>query len=259
MQTEFQIPMGRRIWEPVLFFLLWLFTRVTVEGLENIPPSGPLILIINHVHFLDPVVVVAAVPRYVVPIGKAESFEWPVVGHLLKWYPVIPIRRGEVDMTATRRAHSLLAAGQGLLIAPEGTRSPTGALQRGKEGFVFFARRYDPIIVPAGVTGATEFPECCKRLRRARVHVKIGRPFKFRWPASRRGDRAVIRQMADEAMYRIAELLPPAMRGVYADLSQATEEYILSVEPAWAEGRLTRPRRLPFNPFRVISTSQSNI
>ncbi|NOZ28691.1 MAG: 1-acyl-sn-glycerol-3-phosphate acyltransferase [Chloroflexi bacterium] len=233
-QPSFRVPLGRRIWDPVLHFLLWLFTRVTVEGVENIPPTGPLILILNHVHFLDPVVLVAHVPRYAVPIGKAEAFEWPVVGKLMKWYRVIPIRRGELDMTAMRWADRLLAAGQALIIAPEGTRSRTGKLQQGKSGAVFFARRHDPIIVPVGVTGATDFSENIRRLRRTPIHVKIGRPFKFRWPASRRVDRETMRQMTDEAMYRIAELLPPEMRGVYADLSQATTEYIIPIEPTWA-------------------------
>jgi len=230
MQAAFRIPLGRRIWEPVLHFLLWMFTRVTVEGLQNVPRAGPAILILNHVHFLDPVVLVAAVPRYAVPIGKAESFKWPVVGKLLEWYPVIPIRRGELDMAAIRWADSLLAAGQALIIAPEGTRSLTGGLPQGKEGVVFFARRHDPVIVPAAVTGATPFVANLKRLRRTPIHIKIGKPFKFRWPTSSRVDKGIMRRMTDEAMYRIAALLPPEMRGVYADLSRATTEFIIPLD-----------------------------
>ena len=231
-QSRFRIPMGRRIWDPVLHFLLWLVVRVEVEGLENIPATGPLILILNHVHWLDPAVLVAHVPRYAVPLSKAEALEWPVVGQLMKWYKVIPIRRGELDMAAMRWANRLLAAGQALIIAPEGTRSPTGSLQRGKEGVVFFARRYDPAIVPVAVTGTTSFDENFKRHRLTPVHIKIGPPFKFRWPTSGRVDRETMRRMTDEAMYRIAELLPPDMRGIYADLSQATDEYIIPMDPA---------------------------
>jgi 1-acyl-sn-glycerol-3-phosphate acyltransferase len=207
-----------------------MFTRVTVEGLEHVPRTGPLILILNHVHFLDPTVLVAAVPRFAMPIAKAESLQWPVVGKLLKWYPVIPIRRGELDMAAMRWADSLLADGQALIIAPEGTRSLTGGLQQGKEGFVFFARRYDPIIVPAGVTGTTPFVANLKQWRRTPIHIKIGKPFKFRWPASGRVDKETMRRMTDEAMYCIAALLPPEMRGVYADLSQATGDFIIPLD-----------------------------
>ncbi|HEY63822.1 MAG TPA: 1-acyl-sn-glycerol-3-phosphate acyltransferase, partial [Caldilineae bacterium] len=185
-RSTFRIPLGRRIWDPVLHFLLWLFVRVEVEGKENIPPEGPLILILNHVHWLDPVVLVANIPRYAVPLSKAEAFEWPVVGQLMKWYKVIPIHRGALDMAAVRWADQLLAAGQALIIAPEGTRSRTGGLQRGKEGVVFFARRHDPIIVPVAVTGTLAFDENFKRRRLTPIHIKIGRPFKFRWPASKR-------------------------------------------------------------------------
>ncbi|MCS7221226.1 MAG: lysophospholipid acyltransferase family protein [Anaerolineae bacterium] len=247
-QRSFRIPLGRRIWEPVLRFLLWLFTRVTVEGLENIPRTGPVILILNHVHFLDPVVLVAAMPRYAVPIAKAESLKWPVLGKLLQWYPVIPIRRGELDMAAMRCADRLLAEGQALIIAPEGTRSPTGGLQRGKEGFVFFARRHDPVIVPVAVTGASAFNANYKRFRRTSVHIRIGQPFKFRWPASGRVDKATMRRMADEAMYRIAAILPPEMRGVYSDLSQATADFLIPLvandfEPRGRQGSQRAPDR----------------
>ena len=229
-QRSFRIPWGRRVWGPVLRFLLWLFTRVTVEGLENIPRTGPVILILNHVHFLDPVVLVAVVPRYAVPIAKAESLKWPVLGKLLKWYPVIPIHRGELDMPAIRWANQLLAAGQALIIAPEGTRSPTGGLQRGKEGFVFFARRHDPVIVPVAVTGASAFNANYRRLRRTPVHIRVGQPFKFRWPTSGRVNKAMMRRMTDEAMYRIAAILPPEMRGVYSDFSQATTDFLIPLE-----------------------------
>ncbi|GAB4516274.1 MAG: lysophospholipid acyltransferase family protein [Anaerolineae bacterium] len=225
-----EVPLGRRILMPVLHFLLWLLVRVSVEGLEHIPKEGPTIVIINHVHILDPVVVVAAIRRYMVPLSKAEALEWPFLGLLLKWFPVIPVHRGEIDMGAMRWSDRVLGAGQGLIIAPEGTRSRTGALQRPKAGFVFLAKRHDAIIVPAAVTGATEFPQVYRRLRRPHIHVRFGEPFRFRWPTGGRLDRDTMDRMADAAMYRIADLLPAEMRGLYAEPSPEAEAWLRPVD-----------------------------
>jgi 1-acyl-sn-glycerol-3-phosphate acyltransferase len=224
-QTPFRIPWRRRLTTPILWMLL-LPTRLYVEGRERVPRQGPCIFIYNHLHFIEPGAVAYVVPRFAVPLAKAETLNYPILGKLMEWYPVIPIHRGEVDMAAMRWADRLLAAQQALIIAPEGTRSPSGSLQHPKEGFVFFARRHNPAIVPVGVVGTGEAAQYWRRLRRVPVHVRFGQPFRFRWPTSQRSDKEIMRRMADEAMYRIAALLPESMRGVYADLTQATTEYI---------------------------------
>jgi 1-acyl-sn-glycerol-3-phosphate acyltransferase len=213
---------------PVLWMLL-VPTRVSAEGKENVPRQGPLIFIYNHLGFIDPGAVCYAVPRFAVPLAKAETLKYPLLGKAIEWYPVIPIHRGELDMPAMRWADSLLAARQALMIAPEGTRSTTGGLQTPKDGFVFFARRHDPAIVPVAVTGVTDYKSYWRRLRRTPVHVRFGQPFKFQWPERKRVDKEIMKRMADEAMYRIAALLPAELRGVYADLGQATTEHITEV------------------------------
>ena len=215
--------------EPVLRFLLRLFLRVDFEGLERVPSQGPLMLIYNHIHMIDPLVLVAWVPRYAVAIGKVEIFSWPVVGPLVRHYPTIPIRRGELDMAAVRQSLAVLEAAHALIIAPEGTRSHSGVLQQAKRGMILLAQETDPLIMPVSVTGTPDFPQALRRLRRVPVHYRFGRPFRFAWPQGRL-TRGTMQQMADEAMYELARLLPEEMRGAYANLDQATTEWLRFVE-----------------------------
>lgn len=219
------MPNWRPMLQPVLRFLIWLLLRVETEGMERMPRQGPLILMFNHIHLIDPVVLVAIVPRYAVAMGKVEIMSWPIVGPLVYRYPTIPVRRGELDMAAVRQSLAVLRAGQALIIAPEGTRSRTGRIQRAKHGMVFLAQETDPWIQPVAVTGTTAFPAALKRLRRVPVRYRFGRPFRFRWPEGR-PKREVMQQMTDEAMYELARLLPPEMRGVYGDLDAATTEWL---------------------------------
>jgi len=215
----------RPILQPVLRFVIRLLLRVETEGLERMPRQGPLILMYNHIHLVDPLVLLALMPRYAVAIGKVEIFSWPVIGPLVRRYPTIPVRRGELDMTAVRQSLSVLQGDHVLIIAPEGTRSRTGRLQRAKRGMIFLAQQCDPLILPVAVTGTPVFPAGLKRLRRVPIRCRFGRPFRFRWPEGRL-KREVMQQMSDEAMYELARLLPPEMRGVYSDLKAATTEWL---------------------------------
>jgi 1-acyl-sn-glycerol-3-phosphate acyltransferase len=111
-----------------------------------------------------------------------------------------------------------------LLIAPEGTRSPTGALIRGKEGAVYLAWRTGALIVPVGVDGTDRFKFNIRRLRRTSVRVVFGPPFRVEIPEER--SREALREATDELMVQIAALLPPERRGVYANFPAATPRYL---------------------------------
>lgn len=212
--------MGRKILHPVLLFLVKMLLKVSVTGHEHVPPNGGLIVMINHIAFLDPAVVTAAFPRPVTSMAKAEAFSLPLWGPLVRLYGAIPVRRDAGDIEAVRQAIRVVSAGNALLIAPEGTRSPTYSLQPGKEGVVAIATRTGAPVIPVAVTGTHRSKRNWLRLRRAPVTVTIGRPFTF-LPAARRDRRAA----TDEAMYRLAALLPEPFRGVYADLDRAAGHY----------------------------------
>jgi 1-acyl-sn-glycerol-3-phosphate acyltransferase len=140
----------------------------------------------------------------------------PVTGLLLSLTDPIWVDRGRYDREALREALATLERGEVLGIAPEGRMSITGALERGKTGPVFIARKADVPILPVGLTGTETALTEWRRLRRPHIRVIIG-PV-FRLPEA--GDyvpRKEGRQAdADFIMQRLAELLPPEYHGVYA-------------------------------------------
>ena len=213
------------------FFNWWLrlayrlLLHLRIDGLENVPAEGPVILMINHVHFLDPFVVVAATPRMVTAMSKIENFSLPLMGIIFKLYGAIPVRRGKVDRRALRQALNVLNGEAMLLLAPEGTRSPDRALQVAHNGLAFIAHHANAAIVPTAITGTPKFGHHLKRLRRTPVHIKLGKPFHL-CSDSRRLTRESLVAMTTEAMYQLAALLPPDYRGVYTDLEQATQNHI---------------------------------
>ena len=196
-----------------------------VIGLENIPVEGPAILMINHIGFIDPIILVHAVPRDIVPLAKVEVYQYPLVGIFQRLWGVINVQRVGVDRNAVQLAFDVLDAGEILLVAPEGTRGP--ALQAPREGAVYLASRSGAPIIPVAIEHSEGFPTFpfMPRWRKSGVCVTVGKPFRIR-ASYRRARGMILRQMADEAMYMVAAMLPPERRGAYADLSQATQNTI---------------------------------
>ncbi len=194
------------------------------EHTERLPAEGPAIVIFNHIAFIDPIVVLSCLPRNVVPMARHDVFRIPGWGIFPRLWNVIPVRRGEVDRSALRKALGVLRAGEVVLVAPEGTRSPQ--LQRAKSGLAYLAAKSDAPIVPVAVEGTDGYPSL--RIGRGDepgATVRLGHPFRF-VPTDERVTRQRLRQMADEAMYVLAAMLPERRRGVYADLTKATTETI---------------------------------
>ena len=221
-------------WESRRRFLRFLLRSIAftilvkldrVEGLENIPTQGPAILYINHIAFVDPIVVLHVVPRNIIPLAKIEVYDYPVVGIFPKIWGVIPVRREEVDRRAVHQMMEVLQAGEIVLVAPEGTRQ--SELARGKEGFAYLAHRTGTPMVPVAIDGTPGFPafRLSSRWQGPGARVCFGRPFRFRSDLTH-PNREQLRHMTDEAMYILAALLPEHLRGFYTNLSHATEETI---------------------------------
>ena len=206
----------------------WVFNlHVWVDpSLQQIPMEGPIILVGNHVLFLDaPILMTHLQPRQVKFIAKVESWKNPLFNYLFQEWGAIPIRRGEADLSAFQAARKALAAGQQIAIAPEGTRSSNGKLQKGYPGVVLLAARTAAPLLPVVYYGHEGYWQNLRRLKRTRFNVRVGTPFHL--DTDGRGlDRDVRQQMTDEIMYQLAALLPPQYRGVYSDLENATEDYL---------------------------------
>ena len=126
-----------------------LLQRVQVRGLERMPTSGPVILVINHVNFIEPLLLYVLLPRQVTALAKAELWGNPISRLVAQSWGSIPIRRGELDLNAIRRAVQVVQHGGVLGLAPEGTRSHHGRLQRGRPGVILLALRApEALILP---------------------------------------------------------------------------------------------------------------
>jgi 1-acyl-sn-glycerol-3-phosphate acyltransferase len=196
-----------------------------VEGIENVPIQGPAILMINHIALIDPIVVLHILPRNLVPLAKIEVYNYPLIGIFPKLWEVIPVRRDEVDRQAIQQVLAVLQAGEIVLVAPEGTRSPQ--LQEAREGVAYLASRSNAPIIPVAISNTIGFPTLPykQRWKGPGANVRFGRPFRYR-AEYQRADRDQLRWMTDEAMYILSAMLPPQQRGVYSDLSKATQETI---------------------------------
>jgi 1-acyl-sn-glycerol-3-phosphate acyltransferase len=143
-------------------------------------------------------------------MGKRELFETPVIGFLLRGIGAFPVRRGEADRGALQTALAVVAAGQPLGFFPEGHRSESGQLIRGRAGVAYVALHTGAPIIPLAVSGT----------RRARLGAfwsrdilfRVGAPFRAADLGAKTDDQQAI---ADAIMRRVAALLPPEQRGVY--------------------------------------------
>jgi 1-acyl-sn-glycerol-3-phosphate acyltransferase len=206
--------------------LTGLVCRVDEEQLKRIPWRGPLIIVANHVNFLEtPLIFVRMRPRPVTGFAKAEWWRNAFVRRLFDMWGAIPLRRGEADVDAFRLALKALKDGKIMVLAPEGTRSGTGQLKRGQPGVALLALRSGAPVLPVGLHGYEHLWRNMARLRRTDFRVVIGRPFRVR-PVSGRVTSETRQAIADQIMYQIASLLPDRYRGEYADRSRASESHL---------------------------------
>ena len=206
--------------------LTGLLCRIDDEQLARVPERGPLILVANHVNILEmPILYTRLQPRPVT--GFAAAYRWKKLWTrwLLEVCGAIPLRRGEADLTALRKALEMLKAGYIFGVAPEGTRSGHGRLQKAHPGVVLLALRSGAPLLPVAYYGSEHYRDNLRRLRRTDFHIVVGKPFHID-AGGARVTRQVRQQILDEIMYQMAALLPPAYRGVYSDLDAATEKYL---------------------------------
>ncbi len=206
--------------------LTGLLCRIDDAQLARVPAQGPLILVANHVNILEmPILYTRLQPRPVTGFAAAYRWEKLWARWLLDVCGAIPLRRGEADITALRKALEMLKAGYIFAVAPEGTRSGHGRLQKAHPGVVLLALRSGAPLLPVVYYGAELYGDNLRRLRRTDFHIVVGEPFHID-AGGTRVTRQVRRQILDEIMYQMAALLPPAYRGVYSDLNAATEKYL---------------------------------
>lgn len=214
-------------WGVVWFIRLCLFLYVRgpqVEGMDNVPKTGGAILVSNHLNNADPCVIPGVFKRRIITMAKKEMFKWPVVSLLFRFIGAFPVDRTGGDLAALREAQSVVHDGILLLMFPEGTRSRDYGLQRGFPGTALVAYRTGAPLIPIAITGTEKIPwpwVFVRPFMGPKVTVRIGKPFYP--PKAERITSQAAKDATDYIMTRVAELLPEAYRGEYADAVAALE------------------------------------
>ena len=216
-----------RIVNALLRTAFQLIARMDTDGLRRLPRRGPGILMTNHTSNLEgPAYYVFMAPRPTTALGKRELWDRWFTRFLMNLWGVIPVSRGQVDRAALRSAYRALDRGAFLGIAPEGTRSSSGRLTRGLPGIALIATARPVPVYPIAQCGLKEIGRNLGKIRRTSVSFRLGRPFRVAVPRRERLSSSMLRAITDEMMYEIARVLPPKLRGAYADIPSGQPHYL---------------------------------
>ena len=196
--------------------LLRLFTRWQVQGKENIPSQGPLLVVSNHINLADPPLLAVSLSRKVFFMAKEELFQSKFSSYFVSGFGAFPIHRGKIDRKALHQAKRVLAEGLALAMFPEGERSKTTKLQPGFPGSALVALQNKVPILPVGITGTERIKGITWLLRRPRLMVNIGAPFQLPAVNGKQSKRELT-ELTNLIMRRIADLLPMEYRGSDAE------------------------------------------
>ena len=206
-------------------FLHWLsrpvfavLTDLKINGTENLPEKGPLIMVGNHFSFIDPVCFVRVAPWQIEFIGGADMPHAPLSTRII---PLLwgyhPLYRGTGAKDSLKAAEAILKQDGILGIFPEAGNWAT-VLRPARPGTAFLAARTGAPLLPVGLVGLNDVFPSLKRGRRARIQVNIGKPFgPFRAEGHGQKHREQLDEIGHEIMRHIAELIPPEKRGHYSD------------------------------------------
>jgi len=192
------------------------FARLEVQGQENVPRQGPLLLICNHIGNADVPLIACTVPRPIQFMAKGVLFKGPIGSNVLSGLGAFPLGRDGHDLVAVRWTLRQLEKDRCVGILPEGSRSRDGLMRKGAAGVTYIALKSQAPILPVALWGSEKIPALWRiALPLTRLNVRIGQPFTL--PSiDGRLTRPVLEHLTDMAMQRIAIMLPEKYRGYYA-------------------------------------------
>ena len=209
--------------------LLRLIYRVRVSGAENLPRTGPVVIVGNHLSFIDSIFMPLYAPRPVTFLAKKDYFTgrgpkgwaWRI---FMKATGQLPIDRGggKASEASLNTGLRVLGDGHALALYPEGTRSPDGTLYRGRTGAARTILAAGCPVVPVAMVGSdVAMPIGAHIPRRVPVEVRFGKAKDFSRFRGMDGDRYALRSITDELMHDLQGLSGQEYRDVYASTVRA--------------------------------------
>lgn len=204
--------------------LLTTVFRPWVKGLENVPRTGPLIVVCNHLSFVDSVFLPLMIDRQMAFLAKSDYFTGKgIKGWFIRLFMTsagqLPIDRsgGKASEASLNAGLQVLADGGVLAIYPEGTRSPDGRMYRGRTGVARMILEAHVPVIPAAVIGTEKVMPLGSNIPKVhRVGVVIGEPLDFSRFEGMESDRFVLRSITDEIIYEMNKLSEQEYVDVYA-------------------------------------------
>jgi len=221
MRKEIRYPRRqaiRKVLKSGIALAFGVLTTFKIDGEENIPSDGPLLVVANHFNFIDPLVLIHMAPWPMEFVGGARMPNAPVSVHWLqRLFGVIPTARGTGSRGTLFMAESVLRQNGVLGIFPEGGSWAT-VLRPPRPGTAFLAWRTNARILPLGIDGTVKFFNQVRKNGRAHITLKVGKPFgPFNTDKAARPTRAELDEIGHTIMRNIAPLIPPERRGFYSD------------------------------------------
>lgn len=207
-----------------------ILCHIDAPDLHKVPMRGPLIVYSNHTGQIEVAVLFGQLqPRPLTGWAKVESWDNAFLRWVFNIWGLIPVRRGEADTNALRKAIAALQEGYIFGIAPEGTRNITGKLKRAHPGTVLLALHAGAPLLPVAHWGGEHFLTNVRHLKRTDLHIRVGEPFHLDVNGIRI-TRETRQQIVDEMMYRLAALLPPEYRGEYEKVTESEPVFIKAIK-----------------------------
>lgn len=210
--------MKYRTLRAIIRFFMKIITDIEVNGIEKLP-EGNVIVAANHLGRLDTAALLCILDREDIIMPVAEKYkDHPFYGAIGRAANAVWLNRFEADYSAFRQILERMKQGGLLVIAPEGTRSRTEALQEAKMGVAFLASKSGYPVLPVAVTGTEDrvIVENLRHFRRSKITATAAELMYIDIPQGK-GREEALRAATDEIMCQIAARLPEKYRGVYAD------------------------------------------
>jgi 1-acyl-sn-glycerol-3-phosphate acyltransferase len=133
--------------------VLFILGGFRIRGRYRVQKQGGLLVLSNHISDIDPIVVQLSCPRPLFFMAKSELFEMKLIGPLMRLFNAFPVKRGEPDRGAIKRAVGLAKSGQAVAVFPEGQLSETGELRELKPGVALIVRMAQCPVICCGING----------------------------------------------------------------------------------------------------------